>query len=269
LAAKRGRLALSAIRVSAMTLPLSGRRVLITGSSHGVGLAAAHTFSAQGAEVVLHANRTVERAREAAARIGPRALGVVAEDLAVPGAGARLWAQADVLAQGRLDVLVNNAGIYRASPMAGDEAEWQASWDEVLQVNLRAAADLCRAAVAAFRQRGGGSLINIASRAGYRGDDGEHSAYAASKGALLALTKTLARAYGKDGILAYALAPGWIDTRMAPHNVAGLAAAKSEIPIGRMASPDEVAAMCAFLASGACASATGACIDINGASYVR
>jgi NAD(P)-dependent dehydrogenase (short-subunit alcohol dehydrogenase family) len=82
-------------------------------------------------------------------------------------------------------------------------------------------------------------------------------------------TKTLARAYGKDGVLAYALAPGWIDTRMAPQNAAGLAAARNDIPIGRMASAEEVASMCAFLASGACASATGACIDINGAIYVR
>jgi len=252
-----------------MSGALSGKRVLITGSSHGVGLAAARLFAAQGADVVLHANRTVERARDAARDIGVRALGVVAEDLAQPGAGGRLWAAAQALADQRLDVLVNNAGIYRASPMGGDEAEWQSSWDEVLQVNLRAVADLCRAAVPAFRDRGGGCMINIASRAGYRGDDGEHTAYAASKGAVLALTKTLARAHGKDGILAYALAPGWIDTRMAPHNAAGLAAAKSEIPIGRMASPEEIAAMCAFLASGACASATGACIDINGASYVR
>ena len=139
----------------------------------------------------------------------------------------------------------------------------------MLQVNLLAVADLCRAAVNAFVQRGGGALINVASRAGYRGDDGDHSAYAATKGAVLALTKTLARAYGRDSIYAYALAPGWIDTRMAPQNAAGLAAAKNEIPIGRMADPAEIGAMIAFLASGACASATGACIDINGASYVR
>ncbi len=252
-----------------MSLPLSGKRALITGSSHGVGLAAARLFAAQGAELVLHANRSVALAEQTARDIGPRALGVVAADLALPGEGDWLFAEADALAEGRLDVVVNNAGIYRASPMAGAAADWHASWAEVLQVNLLAVADICRAAVAAFAGRGGGCLINIASRAGYRGDDGEHTAYAASKGGVLALSKTLARAYGKDGVLAYALAPGWIDTRMAPHNAAGLAAARQEIPIGRMATPEEVAAMCAFLASGACASATGACIDINGASYVR
>ena len=94
-------------------------------------------------------------------------------------------------------------------------------------------------------------------------------AYAASKGAVLALTKTIARQWGEDRVFAYALAPGWINTRMAPQNAAGIAAANSEIPIGRMAEPQEIAAMCAFLASGACESASGSCIDINGASYVR
>ncbi|HRQ65286.1 MAG TPA: SDR family oxidoreductase [Xanthomonadaceae bacterium] len=252
-----------------MTLPLSGKCALITGSSHGVGYAAAHLFASQGASVVLHANTNLDRAIVAARTIGDRALGVVAADLAQPGAGTRLFAEADHLAQGKLDVLINNAGIYLANPLGADEETWNSAWDRVLQVNLRAVADLCRAAVAVFAKRGGGAIVNIASRAGYRGDDGDHSAYAASKGAVLALTKTLARAYGKDGLLCYALAPGWINTRMAPDNAAGLAAARSEIPIGRMAEPEEVAAMCAFLASGACASATGACIDINGASYVR
>ncbi|MCB1600556.1 MAG: SDR family oxidoreductase [Lysobacterales bacterium] len=252
-----------------MNLPLADKYALITGSSKGVGLAAARLFAAQGARVVMHANTAVDTARSEAAAIGAQVLGVVAADLSQPGAGTRLFEQADALAGGRLGIVVNNAGIYLANELAADEAQWQHAWASVLQVNLLALADVSRAAVRAFVGRGGGSLINIASRAGYRGDDGDHTAYAASKGAVLALTKTLARAYGKDGVLAYALAPGWIDTRMAPQNAAGLAAAKSEIPIGRMASPEEVAAMCAFLASGACASATGACIDINGASYVR
>jgi 3-oxoacyl-[acyl-carrier protein] reductase len=252
-----------------MTLPLSGRYALITGSSKGVGLAAARLFAAQGARVVMHANSALGDAQAAASAIGAAVLGVIAADLSQPGAGTRLFAEADALAGGRLDVVVNNAGIYLGNALASSDADWHAAWARVLQVNLLAVADLCRAAIPAFTARGGGSLINLASRAGFRGDDGDHSAYAASKGAVLALTKTLARAHGKDGIFAYALAPGWIDTRMAPQNAAGLAAARSEIPIGRMATPQEVAAMCAFLASGACASATGACIDINGASYVR
>lgn len=249
--------------------PLSGKCALITGSSQGVGLATARHFAAQGAQVVLHAHRHADRARAAVEAIGSAALGVVVADLAQPGAGTELFAEADRLAGGRLDVLVNNAGIYAANPLDADDDAWQAAWQQVLQVNLLAVADLCRAAVRAFASRGGGALVNIASRAGYRGDDGDHSAYAASKGAVLALTKTLARAHAGDGVLAYALAPGWIATGMAPQDPAGIAAATGEIPLGRMAGADEIAALCAFLASGACASATGACIDVNGASYVR
>jgi len=254
-------------RTQAMTL--TDKCVLITGASHGVGLACVHAFARQGALVVLHANSNPDAARAAADEIGDRALGVVTADLAVAGAGTVLFAEALGVAGGRLDAVINNAGIYLASPLAGTDDDWHASWARTLQVNLLAVADICRSAVIAFAAAGGGTLINIASRAGYRGDDGEHTAYAASKGAVLALTKTIARAHGKDGVLAYALAPGWINTRMAPNNAAGLAAARSEIPIGRMAEAAEIAAMCAFLASGACASATGSCIDINGASYVR
>lgn len=250
-------------------LPLSGRCLLITGSSRGVGLATARLCAEQGARVVLHANHNIDQALALAESLGERALGAVQADLAQPGAGSRLFAEADALSGGQLDGVVNNAGIYLATPLNGDDAQWDQAWQEQLQVNLLALADISRAAVRAFVTRGGGCLINVASRAGYRGDDADHSAYAASKGAVLAFTKTLARAYAKDGILAYALTPGWINTRMAPANAAGLAAARSEIPLGRMAEAEEVAAMCAFLASGACASATGACIDINGASYVR
>ncbi len=248
---------------------LKGKTALITGSSHGVGLACAKLFAARGARVVLHANTRPELAQAAAAEMGEGAIGVLSRDLSRAGAGGLLVADAVELAGGCIDIVINNAGIYIATPIAAGDDEWNAGWATTVQVNLLAVADSCRAAVKHFAARGGGSIINIASRAGYRGDDGDHTAYAASKGGVLALTKTIARAYGKDGVLAYALAPGWINTRMAPNNAAGLAAAKSEIPIGRMAEADEIAAMCAFLASGACASATGSCIDINGASYVR
>jgi 3-oxoacyl-[acyl-carrier protein] reductase len=252
-----------------MHLPLSGKRALITGSSHGVGLAAAKLFALQGAEVVLHGNANMSDADLAVREIGPRALGAIQADLSAPGAGRDLVEAAQHLAGGKLDTIVNNAGIHWATPFEASDTDWEAAWATILQVNLMAIADICRAAIPGMVQRGGGSIINISSRAGYRGEDRDHIAYGASKAALLSLTKTLARQWGPDAIYAYALTPGWINTRMAPQNAAGIAAAQSEIPIGRMAEPEEIAAMCAFLASGACQSATGSCIDINGASYVR
>lgn len=252
-----------------MTGQLAGKRALITGSSHGVGLAAAHMFAAQGAEVVLHGNQNMADADQAVQAIGPAALGAVQADLALPGAGRDLYDAALHLASGRLDIIVNNAGIHWASPLDTSDSDWEASWATTLQVNLMAVADICRAAIPEMVASGGGSIINIASRAGYRGEDRNHMAYGASKGALLSLTKTIARQWGSDGVYAYALAPGWIDTRMGPQHEEDRARAKAEIPIGELAHPDEIAAMCAFLASGACRSATGSCIDVNGASYVR
>jgi NAD(P)-dependent dehydrogenase (short-subunit alcohol dehydrogenase family) len=242
---------------------------LITGASHGVGSAIAQHFVRDGAHVVLHAGTDLDRAQGLAASLGPRVLGTVQADLSEPGAGGRLFAAADALADGRINVIVNNAGIFIDSRLEDSEADWLAAWQRTLQVNLQAVADISRAAINAFRLRGGGALVAITSRAGHRGDDGEHSAYAASKAGVLAMSKTLARAYARDGILAYAIAPGWIDTRMAPQDPAGRARASDEIPLGRMASVDEIAAACVFLASGACPSATGSCLDINGASYVR
>ena len=221
-----------------MTGQLAGKRALITGSSHGVGLAAAHMFAAQGAEVVLHGNQNMADADTAVQAIGPAALGAVQADLSQPGAGRELYDAALHLASGRLDIIVNNAGIHWASPLDSSDSEWETNWATTLQVNLMAVADICRAAIPEMVASGGGAIINIASRAGYRGEDRNHMA-------------------------------GWIDTRMGPQHEDDRARAKAEIPIGELAHPDEIAAMCAFLASGACRSATGSCIDINGASYVR
>ena len=208
-----------------------------------------------------------------AERAGLTADRILYEDLAEPGAGARLFARAVEAAGGRLDALINNAGVFLSSPTAGTDAEWTEGWSRTLAVNLIAPADLCRAAIAHFRARAddgrGGRVVNIASRAGHRGDGPDHSAYAASKGGLLAMTKTFARAHSGEGVHFYAIAPGWVETRMAPQDVAARAAATQDIPLGRVAQPEEVASLVAFLLTDACPSAVGATLDVNGASYVR
>lgn len=248
---------------------LKGRTVLITGASRGIGAAAARLAHEAGASVVLHAGRKSDAAAEVAQSVGQNAADFLYEGLAKPKAGFALVARA-LEKTGRLDAVVNNAGVYAPSPLSGPSETWDEGWSDALAVNLRAPADICRAAIAHYRQRGdGGIIVNIASRAGHRGDGPNHAAYAASKGALLAMTKTFARGLAGENILVYAVAPGWVETRMAPEDIEARKRAVTEIPLGRVAQPEEIAAMIVFLLSGACPSATGATFDVNGASYVR
>ena len=249
---------------------LKDKTILVTGGSRGIGAAIVEAAIREGAHVVLHYGRG-KAAAEALVAASPagRCLAVPA-DLSVRGAAQALW-QAAVAWQGRIDVLVNNAGIYIPDGADAPTEAWDRAWDETLQVNLRATADLCRLAIRDFRRWGGGAIVNIASRAAFRGDGPDFMAYAASKGATIALTRTIARGHAAAGILCYAVAPGWVRTDMAADFIRsqGEDAAIRDIPLGAMAPAGEVANIVVFLASGKARHATGATFDINGASYVR
>ena len=237
--------------------------VLVTGSSRGIGQAIAQTLRERGATVIGHAT-------------GARDAGTIAADLAEPVGPQMLWQEALERAGGRIDVLVNNAGIFAANPLDSSDIAWLDSWEDTLRINLTAAAQLSRFAVRHWLESGSeGRLVHIASRAGHRGDSPEHWHYAASKGGMLALHKTIARAYAAQGILSFAVAPGFTDTAMADDYLAtrgganGPGALLADIPLGRVATPEEIAGIAAFCALDAPPSMTGATIDANGASYVR
>lgn len=250
-------------------LSLKNTTILITGASRGIGRAIAIACAKSGAAVVVHASSPSDAATQTQREIAAEYEAVgdfIFEDLSQVGAGHRMFAAA-LQRVGQIDAVVNNAGVYIASPLTGDG--WDKGWQTTMQVNVQATADICQAAIEHFRQRGGGSVVNIASRAGHRGDGGDHAAYAASKGAVLAMTKTWARALAGEGLRFFAVAPGWVETRMAPEDIAKRAQAVADIPLGRVAKPDEVASLVAFLLSDACPSAVGATFDVNGASYVR
>jgi NAD(P)-dependent dehydrogenase (short-subunit alcohol dehydrogenase family) len=225
---------------------------LVTGSTRGIGAAIVAALEARGVRVIGHGSRHA--------------------DFSEPSAPQALWDSALERAGGTIDLLVNNAGLFAASPIDSSDIAWLDAWEDTLRINLTAAAQLSRFAVRHWRARAsGGRIVHVASRAGFRGDSPDHWHYAAAKGGMIALHKTIARAYAKDGILSFAIAPGFTDTAMAGDYLAsrGGSALLADIPLGRVATPDEIAAIAAFCALDAPPSMTGATIDANGASYVR
>lgn len=237
--------------------------ILITGASRGIGAAAAIALHHAGARLILHHNTAPPPLAES-----DRVRHVRAALDSADGVDALIAA---TFAHERIDAVVNNAGIFEACPPEASLDDWRAGWGRTMQVNLQAAADLCRAALLHFRQHGGGRMINIASRAAYRGDSPAHWHYAASKAGMVAMTKSIARGYAAEGVLAFAVCPGFTMTGMAEDYLSSRGGAKvlADIPLGRVADADEVAAAIRFLCLDAPPSMTGAVIDINGASYVR
>jgi 3-oxoacyl-[acyl-carrier protein] reductase len=232
--------------------------ILITGSTRGIGAAAALSLEARGARVVRHGSKDAD--------------GVIGADLADPLAADRLWDQALAALDGRIDGLINNAGVFESVAVEAPADEWRGVWGNTLQINLQSSADLCRRAVLHFRERGeGGRIVNVASRAAYRGDSPLHWHYAASKAGMVGMTKSIARGYAPEAILAFTVCPGFVMTGMAEEYLASRGGDKllADIPLGRVATPEEVASVTTYLALDAPASMTGAVIDVNGASFVR
>ncbi len=248
-------------------IDLTGKTYLITGASKGIGAATARVLLKAGARLVLHWNRTRGAVDDLVRDFGAGRVHAVQADLGQKSAGITVF-QAAVDWAGRVDGIVNNAATMPYSGPENDYADWDRDWDHVWQVNVRATADLCRAAVLHFKSDGkGGMIVNLASRAAFRGDMPDAMHYAASKGAVVALTRTLAKGYAKDGIRAYVVAPGWVMTERVAPRIKSLPTALSDVPMGAAAPPEEVGNIIAFLLSGLAHHATGATIDINGASY--
>jgi len=251
-------------------IDLADRIVLVTGAGGGIGAAAARALAEAGGRVVLHDVVADERLQALAGELGERAHAVAA-DLADPAAAERLWEEA-LAWMGRIDVLVNNAGVYEPALVDGNLGAWTASWERTLAINLVSPATLCRRAIRTFReQESGGIVVNVSSRAAFRGEDPDYWHYAASKAGIVAMTKTIARQYGRQGVTAFAIAPGFVDTPLNRPFVEkfGIEAAARETGLGEVARPEDVAGVIVFLASGLARHATGATIDVNGASYVR
>ena len=232
--------------------------ILLTGASRGIGAAARSALETAGHRVAGQSTKGES--------------GLLAADFSEPAAPRALWDAALDALGGQIDVLVNNAGVFEPFDLAASDDDWHSAWARTMTVNLQSAADLCRLAIQHWQQRdSGGRIVNVASRAAYRGDSPAHWHYAASKGGMVAMTKSIARGYAAEGILAFAVTPGFTVTEMTEEYLASRGGQKilADIPLGRVASAAEVGETIRWLAIDAPASATGAVIDVNGASYVR
>jgi 3-oxoacyl-[acyl-carrier protein] reductase len=250
------------------TLNLSGKTVVITGASRGIGAETARRMAAAGARVVVNYHGSEAAANAVVDEIGQRAVAIKA-DVADPAAVKRMIE--DVVARfGTIDVLVNNAAIFEYNPFDGDDYDaWQNGWRRTFDLNVFAAANAAWLAMRAMRRGGGGKIINIASRAAWRGET-EFADYGASKAALVNLTRSIARACAKDNIVASCVAPGFIETEMAkPELEAHREEILSQIPLRRVGSVSDVAGVILFLASPMADYLNGVTIDINGGSWFQ
>ncbi|MGO8959878.1 MAG: SDR family NAD(P)-dependent oxidoreductase [Streptosporangiaceae bacterium] len=251
---------------------MTRRRILVTGSSRGIGRAVAEAFAAAGEAVAVHHRDSAGLAGEVLAGLPGDGHIVVQGDIADPQA-VRAMVDSAASQLGGLDVLVNNAASYgrRGRPIGEISYEqWQEVWRATISLNLIGAANVTWCAVQHMIAAGGGQIVNVSSRGAFRGEPGQ-PAYGASKAGLNALGQSLAVALAPHNITVAAVAPGFVQTDMAAAHLQGEAgeAIRAQSPFGRVASPEEIAAAVVYLASPAARWASGAILDLNGASYLR
>jgi len=251
-------------------MDFDGRVVLVTGGSRGIGRAVAEAFATRGATVVVQFRADRRAADDTLAALAGHGHLALPADVADPEQ-ARSLAGRVVAELGRVDVLVNNAGIYEQHPILETSYEdWQRVWRRTLDVNLIGPANLLHAVVPHMVAAGGGRIVNISSRGAFRGEP-DHPAYGASKAGLNSLGQSMALALGRHGIYVTTVAPGFVETDMAAPFLEGPGgeAIRAQSPLNRAATAEEVAKVVVFLATPGAESTTGAVVDVNGASYLR
>lgn len=251
---------------SATGSPTTVKRVLVTGASRGIGRAISKRLAQDGWQIAIHYTEAKGEAESLAKELGEMASGIYQGDFKDFNNADKVFHE--VVADGELHALVNNAGIYRPlSFLTSSDEEFSKNVGETFTVNLASPLRLMRLASQYFAPRGGGKILNVASRVGFKAEAGA-SPYAASKAALINFTRSLAAELAPANIRLYGIAPGWVETAMAREGMeTKLDEILSTIPLKRMASPEDCASAAAFLLSDESDYLSGVVIDINGASY--
>ena len=255
-----------------MNFNLEGKTILVTGGSRGIGRASVLLLAGSGARIIFQYaenNKAAKQILEELNKFSPGHLAIKC-DFKTPDSLDSFTDE--VLSKvERVDVLVNNAGIYLEKPFKDISfTEWKSIWDQTISVNLTSVANLSFLLSKHMIEKGGGKIINVSSRGAFRGEP-DAPAYGASKAGLNSLGQSMAKALGPYNIFVYTLAPGFVETDMAKDALlrSGSDSIIRQSPLNRVASPDEIARMIAFLSDDGCEYLTGCIIDINGASYLR
>ncbi|HEX8253088.1 MAG TPA: SDR family NAD(P)-dependent oxidoreductase [Thermoanaerobaculia bacterium] len=251
------------------TIDLTNKVALITGASRGIGRETALRMGEAGAHVAVNYNSSREQAEEVVAVIGADRAFAVQADVSDPAQVETMVART-IERFGRVDILVNNAGWHDYNRFEDDDyAAWQRGWQKTFALNLFGAANAAYLCMRSMRANGGGKVINVASRSAWRGET-EFADYGASKAGMVNLTRSIARACAKDNIVASCVTPGFVDTEIARHELElRYEEIVSQIPLRRVGSVDDVAAVVLFLASPMADYLNGVTIDVNGGSWFQ
>ena len=249
---------------------LKNKNVLVTGASQGIGKEIARQLMRNGSRVAIHCNRHVAAASELTGEFPATGSKVFKADLSNVQGTLALWK--DVLLEfDRIDAIVLNAGVYLEHKLSESDADWFDIWKRTMSINLDSAGLLTKKGIEHFKDKGGGRFVYIASRAVFRGETEEYLGYAASKGGLVSLGRTVARSFGKYNIKSFIISPGFVKTAMAEQFIReyGEERVLSELALEKLTEPKDLAPLVALMCSGLMDHATGATIDINAGSHIR